>query len=231
MTFAILIPAYKPTLDLVSLVGSLRTKTDARIMIVDDGSGQHFQPIFNELAKLSHVFVLHHSVNLGKGAALKTGMNHIHWSWPEIASLITADADGQHHPDDILAVANRCKVEPSHLIMGVRGFSGDIPLRSKIGNRLTVVMVRLFAGIKLSDTQTGLRGIPRALVPGLLRMRAMGYEFELDMLLLAKKTQVSIGEVPIQTIYIDGNRSSHFSPFKDSLKIYSVLCPKFVRRQ
>jgi putative flippase GtrA len=83
--------------------------------------------------------------------------------------------------------------------------------------------MRLFGGLRLRDTQTGLRGIPRQFFPNLLRLATTGYDFELDMLLQARAAHVSVAEVPIQTVYIDNNKSSHFNPLLDSFKIYLVF--------
>jgi putative flippase GtrA len=68
-----------------------------------------------------------------------------------------------------------------------------------------------------------LRGIPLSIIANLLRLKTNGYDFELDMLLLTKSRQVSIVEVPIETVYLDENSSSHFNPLLDSLKIYLVF--------
>src|SRR5438874_2165468 len=82
---------------------------------------------------------------------------------------------------------------------------------------LTRRLLRLAVGCKLSDTQTGLRAIPRELIPRLLKVPSRGYEFELDMLILARQSGVGFREVPIQTVYLHGNQSSHFNPVLDSL--------------
>lgn len=219
----ILIPAYRPTNELTTLVRDLRDRTDHPIVVVDDGGGSAYKELFSQVAAVAGVTVLHHAVNLGKGAALKTGLNHVLWTTPDGPGVVTADADGQHRVDDILAVCDKIRQAPGRLVMGTRVFTGAVPLRSKFGNRFTVLMLRLTAGISLADTQTGLRGIPRTMIPDLLRISARGYEFELDMILLAKSRGVEFSEVPIATIYIEGNASSHFNPILDSLKIYFVL--------
>ena len=107
--------------------------------------------------------------------------------------------------------------------MGARAFSGDVPLRSKIGNALTVSVFRILVGKKLSDTQSGLRGIPKRMIPSLLKLSTNGYEFELDMLLACKYTNRPLIEQPITTVYLEGNKSSHFNPLIDSMRIYFVL--------
>ncbi len=116
-----------------------------------------------------------------------------------------------------------CKASPNALVLGSRAFSGEVPLRSRIGNTATRGIVHMLLGRRISDTQTGLRGIPASLLPHLLRIEARGYEFELEMLIAAHRLAIPLIEEPIRTIYEAGNPSSHFNPVVDSMKIYFVL--------
>jgi glycosyltransferase involved in cell wall biosynthesis len=219
----VLIPAYKPCKSLVTLVADLLRLEVHPIIVVDDGSGPEFDNWFHTIAEFSSVHVVHHAVNLGKGAALKTGMNYALVQFPACAGLVTADADGQHHPDDIVRVLETLRKNPGTLVIGARKFDSSVPWKSRIGNNLTRVLMRLLVGQKLSDTQTGLRGIPSFLIPHLLHVPASGYEFELDMLIACKHQGCRIVEVPIRTIYVDSNRGSHFHPMFDSMRIYFLL--------
>ena len=219
----IVIPVYQPTAGLNSVVADLVSR-DYRIVVVDDGSTtESSAAVFSQLVDNPNVTLLRHAVNLGKGAALRTGINHALTTRPEAAGMVTADADGQHLAADILKVAAELQRTPNELILGVRTFTREVPLRSRFGNLLTRTLVRTLVGRKMSDTQTGLRGIPRVLALDLLRLSASGYEFELDMLVLGKHLSVPVKEVPISTVYLDGNASSHFNPVRDSMKIYFVL--------
>lgn len=188
------------------------------IVVVDDGSGPEYAEVFAACTAT----VLRHPKNLGKGAALRTGMGHILAAYPD-CGVVTADADGQHHPEDIRRVAQRLEREPQSLVLGSRGFNGDVPGRSRAGNRLSSAGFRLLMGQKLRDTQTGLRGIPRNLLAQLVSMNSSGYEFEVDMLTAAKHLSIPIAEEPIRTIYEPGNPTSHFNPLKDSMRIGFVL--------
>ncbi len=223
MQIGVVIPALRPGKGLVELVGILSDSEAAQIFVVDDGSGPSWAPVFAQCASLPKVTVLRHAVNLGKGAALKTAMNHAACEHPGLAGIVTADADGQHHPDDILAVARTLEANADSLVIGARGFSGSVPLRSRVGNTLTRYLVRLLIGESLEDTQTGLRGIPRRLIPSLLVIPSSGYEFELDMLIAARHQGCPFVVRNIRTIYEDGNASSHFNPLFDSMRIYFVL--------
>jgi putative flippase GtrA len=80
----------------------------------------------------------------------------------------------------------------------------------------------VLTGNTLCDTQSGLRGIPRELIPRLLLLDGERYDYEMNVLAYAAASS-GIAEVPIQTIYLDQNRCSHFQPFWDSMRIYLVL--------
>ncbi len=222
-SIAVVIPAYKPSPALAALVESLLATADRPIVIVDDGSGPEYRDVFARVEAFSAVRLLRHAVNLGKGAALKTAINHVLCEMPDITGIVTADADGQHDPDDIRRVAEALEASPASLVLGCRAFGKDVPLRSRFGNILTRAIMHALLGRRLTDTQTGLRGIPASFLPHLLRLETTGYEFELQMLIASHELSIPLMEVPIRTIYEAGNRSSHFNPIVDSMKIYFVL--------
>ena len=219
----VVIPAYQPGEPLVSLVQGLVGLGVRAIVVVDDGSAAGCAEYFQRIAALDGVSVVRHAVNLGKGAALKTGMNHALVHFPGCAGVVTADADGQHHAEDIVRVADRLRAHPGALILGVRTFGSRVPWKSRVGNNVTRTLMRLMVGQNLADTQTGLRGVPAALIPHLLRVATAGYEFELDMLIACKYQGCPVVQEPIRTIYLDGNKSSHFHPIFDSMRIYFLL--------
>ena len=221
----LLIPAYQPGSELEHVVAEVqRLNVDgavASILVVDDGSDAQCDAIFQRLAALPGVAVLRHAVNLGKGAALKTGFNHCLVTWPDTCGVVTADADGQHAAADILKVARRLAERPQALVMGAREFPSHIPLRSRFGNILTRFVFLIFTGKLLRDTQTGLRGWPAAQCRDSLRVPIQGYDFELESLVRGRDG--AIEEVGIETIYLDGNRTSHFNALRDSFRIYFVF--------
>ena len=219
----IIIPAYKPAVALSKLVHNLLLLGDNPLIVVDDGSGPESAAIFQDVALAPRVHLLKHAVNMGKGAALKTGFNYALIHFSNVAGVVTADADGQHQCADILSITNKLASNPNALVMGVRTFANDVPLRSRIGNKLTRLLMRLLIGQRLADTQSGLRGIPASLIPHLLKLQSSGYEFELDMLIACKQHGYPVLQEPIRTIYLDGNSSSHFHPIFDSMRIYFLL--------
>ena len=215
---AVLIPAYKPDERLLTLVDELREAGFTRIVAVDDGGGVPYRHLFDALAGKADVLV--HEVNRGKGAALKTGLKHIH-QWPGVG-VITADADGQHAPADVAKVADALLENPDALILGSRD-KKQMPPRSKTGNTLTCGLFALLTGTYVSDTQTGLRGLPACALERFSNLEGDRYEYEINMLIDATKAKLPIREITIQTIYIDNNSSSHFNALKDGLRIYKLM--------
>jgi glycosyltransferase involved in cell wall biosynthesis len=218
-----LIPSYQPTDILPGLLEELRRVTASPIVVVDDGSGAGYAAIFDRIRQMADVTVLANAINLGKGAALKHGMNHILVHHPDCIGVITADADGQHAVADIVHVTEALQAEPGKVVFGVRTFDTEVPLRSRFGNTVSRHIYRFLIGIDLSDTQTGLRAIPRRLMELCLAIRANRYEFETEQLVVIKAHRMPVREIPIQTIYIESNRDSHFRPLRDSARIYFVL--------
>lgn len=218
--YVVLIPAYKPDERLIALSDEL-IAMGIRLFVVDDGSGSDFGSIFDKIRnKGVDVFV--HKTNRGKGAALKTGIKQL-MMYSDIKGIITADADGQHTASDISSAMELLIKNPESLVIGVRKFGGKVPLRSRIGNTITRGVFHFVTGNRISDTQTGLRGLPASLFERLLRLEGDRYEFEMNMLLTAGDWNVYILEFPIRTVYIDNNQSSHFDSIKDSWRIYKQI--------
>lgn len=218
----VLIPAYEPGDRLHSLIrGLLARDADLQVLVVDDGSGPRFARVFAEAATAGAT-VLHHSANLGKGAALKTGIRHVLDEWPG-EDVVTADADGQHTPDDIVRIADGLRqdaaVGRAALILGCRDFAGDVPLRSRIGNTVARALFRVAAGWPASDTQTGLRGIPAVMLAWAADVAGDRFEYEIEMLLRLRRAGFEAREISIETVYLEQNASSHFRPIADSLRV------------
>ena len=143
-------------------------------------------------------------------------------SLPQCDLAVTADADGQHRYEDILRVCAAAGAAPGALVLGSRKFEGDVPLRSRLGNGITRHVFSIASGVKVYDTQTGLRAFGREGMERFVTVPGERYEYEINMLLTAAQGGMPILEEWIETVYLDDNASSHFNPFKDSLKIY--LC-------
>lgn len=220
---AILIPALNPDERLLRLAQDLVQSGFPDIIVVNDGSDEQCASLFEALRELGcsvHI----HAVNMGKGRALKTGMNAYLTQYPNGCGVITADADGQHSAKDIALIASAMEQWPDKLILGARDFSNaNVPFKSRAGNKITRSLFGYLSGLKLADTQTGLRGIPASSMGWMLTMKGERFEYEMNMLIECRRHEISIVEVPIETIYIDENASSHFNPLLDALRIYATL--------
>lgn len=216
----VLIPAYKPENELLSLLDELLSYDSIRVLVVNDGSGAEFDKLFDTVRKKT--LLLEHAVNQGKGCALKTGFKYIKENFPDCKGIITADADGQHRYKDIINVAAEIS-DTKCLVVGCRRFTGYVPFRSKFGNKLTKMVFAAATNKKISDVQTGLRGFSPDILEELIQTPGKRYEYEINMLLEATQNGYDIREVEIATVYQPGNTSSHFSPIRDSIKIYICI--------
>ena len=214
----VLIPAYKPDERLIALTDELIKTGFDRLVVVDDGGGEAYAHIFKALEGKAKV--LTHPVNRGKGAALKTGLKAI--SNMRCAGVVTADCDGQHAPKDIARIADALLAEPEALILGSRD-KKQMPLRSKCGNTLTCAVFGFLTNLWISDTQTGLRGLPASQLSSYANLKGDRYEYEQNMLIRAAEEKTPVKEVTIETIYIDNNSGSHFNALRDGLKIYGLM--------
>ena len=216
--YVVLIPAYKPVYDqMVPFVNELLQSYD-KIVCVDDGGGEVYADVFAECRRLGCI-VLTHEVNRGKGAALRTGIAYIMDEMKDALGVITADCDGQHTVSDIKKVTEALYEHPDDMIIGGRKFDKDVPFRSKAGNTFTRIIYKLATGISIYDTQTGLRGFPRSILPELSKLEGDRYEYEMNMLLKLRDWGVEPYEVTIATIYINENKGSHFNAMRDGLRI------------
>lgn len=215
-----LIPSYEPTDVLVSLAAELKD-AGFSVLIVDDGSGEAYSEVFSSAA--AHGTLLSYMPNQGKGHALKTGLQWLHENAADGSIIVTLDSDGQHTVKDSLAVAALAAKAPGALTLGVRSFGEGTPARSQFGNTVTRWVYRLSSGVKVSDTQTGLRAFGTELLPFLLNVEGERYEYEMHMLLDAPKAGISIQEQGIETIYHDNNSGSHFHTIRDSIRVYSRI--------
>ena len=220
----LLIPALDPDEHLLRLLEQMLLCWKGPILLIDDGSEPKSREQIFPAAEAMGCVVIHHAHNRGKGRALKTGFQECLDRWPGLTGVVTADADGQHLPEDIAACADRLKEHPDSLILGCRDFSDpNVPPKSMMGNQITRAFMRLFCGVGVTDTQTGLRGIPAKFMAELLNTAGEGYDFETGMLLETKTCRVPIVEQSIHTVYLDQNRASHFHPLRDSFRVYKVL--------
>ena len=221
----VVIPALSPDPKVTDYVSALLDKGFRQVVVVDDGSGEAFAGTFYTLEGMEGCTVLRHEKNRGKGRALKTAFAHI-LNCPlwEGSAVVTADADGQHSVEDVCAVAAAAAAEEKRLVMGVRDLSlPNVPTRSKIGNRVTSWAFHLLYGVRLEDTQTGLRGIPWGLLRWCAGIEGDRFEYEMNMLIKAAREHVELRQVSIEVIYYDNNAGSHLHTVRDAWRVFCIL--------
>ena len=224
----IVIPAYEPDDRLITYIKELKETCFDNIVAVDDGSGPDYQRIFDKIQE--KVIVLHHDVNKGKGAALKTAYKWILENLQNISGVITADSDGQHSVADCVKIAEMLKKDDNVLYLGSRDFNlPNIPPKSRSGNKITSLIFKLLYGQYLPDTQTGLRGFRSEELPFMINVEGERYEYEMNVLIACAIAKIPMISIPIETIYENNNEGTHFNPVKDSWKIYKVLFGNFFK--
>ena len=226
----ILIPSLEPDERLPAYIRKLKEGGFAHIVVIDDGSSEAYQPIFDEVDAVEDTVVLHHEVNKGKGVALKTGYKWIMENLPDITGVITADADGQHTVPDCLHLAEQLEKGEKALYLGSRDFNLDNEApKSKSGNKITSALFKLMYGQYLPDTQTGLRAFRKEELPFMMDVEGERYEYEMKVLIACSRARIPMIPITIETIYEDDNKGTHFHPIRDSWRVYKVLFGSFFK--
>ena len=227
---SVVLPSLDPDEKLIAVVDGLLEYGFSHIILINDGSKAENLHYFTDLAaQHPEITLLHHEVNKGKGAALKNAFNWFLQNRPDGFGVVTVDGDNQHHPEDTRACCLHM-MESGHTTLGCRDFNQeDVPARSSFGNKMTSLIFKLFVGMVISDTQTGLRAIPRAVLEQLVDVYGDRFEYETNMLLAFKQKGIAFDEVKIRTVYIEENKSSHFRVIHDSWRIYKLILAHFFR--
>ena len=227
---SVVLPSLDPDEKLIAVVDGLLEYGFTDIIMVNDGSKQENLHYFTDLAaQHPEITLLHHEVNKGKGAALKNAFRYFLENRPEGQGVVTVDGDNQHHPADTRACCEHM-LETGHTTLGCRDFNqSDVPARSSFGNKTTSMIFKIFVGMTISDTQTGLRAIPRNVLNALVEVYGDRFEYETNMLLAFKQKGIPFDEVKIRTVYIEENKSSHFRVIHDSWRIYKLILAHFFR--
>ena len=227
---SVVLPSLDPDEKLIAVVDGLLEYGFTDIIMVNDGSKAENLHYFTDLAAAHpEIHLLHHEVNKGKGAALKNAFRYFLENRPEGYGVVTVDGDNQHHPED----TRRCceqMFRSGNIVLGCRDFTLDhVPARSRFGNHTTSAIFKIFVGMTISDTQTGLRAIPRKQLEILTAIDGDRFEYETNMLLAMKDNGLAFDEVKIRTVYIEENKSSHFRVIHDSWRIYKLILKHFFR--
>ena len=211
----ILIPAYRPDHLLIELLIKLKEES-FDCVVVNDGSGEQFDHVFKEAEK--YAVVLKQNINRGKGAALRLGFSYVNLHPNNHNYVITCDADGQHAVKDIVRVNDKLH-ETNNVVLGSRKFDKSVPTRSRNGNFMSRLCRTLITKEYVPDDQCGLRGFPIKDVFNIITLPGDHYEYEMNVICNLQIKRLKFEEVPIETIYLDGNKSSHFKPNLDTFRI------------
>jgi len=227
---SVVLPSLDPDEKLIRVVDGLLAHGFTDIILVNDGSKQENLHYFTDLAAAHpEIHLLHHEVNKGKGAALKNAFRYFLENRPEGIGVVTVDGDDQHHPEDTVRCCEQMMAS-GNIVLGCRDFNqADVPVRSSFGNKSTSLIFKIFVGMTISDTQTGLRAIPREQLKVLTEIAGERFEYETNMLLAMKDNGFAFDEVKIRTVYIEDNKSSHFRVIHDSWRIYKLIMKHFFR--
>jgi len=223
---AIIIPSLNPDDKFIRVLDGMKAQGFNNFLIVDDGSDELHQEPFLYANKFGYT-VLKHEVNLGKGQALKDAFNYVYSNMPDIKAVITIDGDGQHTAEDAVKLAQHLN-ENETIVFGCRDFDApNVPTHNKLGNKITAFTFKLLFGMNISDAQTGLRGIPRKyLFDFANNVEGTRFEYESNILIYMTEQNINFHEIKIQTLYLEENKSSHFRPFQDSIRIYKPILGK-----
>ena len=228
---SVVLPSLDPDEKLHLVIEGLLEYGFSDIILVNDGSKPENLHYFEDEAAAhpDAIHLLHHEVNKGKGAALKNAFRWFLENRPDGVGVVTVDGDNQHHPEDTKACTLHM-METGKLTLGCRDFTLDhVPARSRFGNHTTSAIFKIFVGMTISDTQTGLRAIPREDLEVLVDVAGDRFEYETNMLLVMKQQGIPFDEVKIRTVYIEENKSSHFRVIHDSWRIYKLILAHFFR--
>ena len=202
----VVIPAHNEEQNIGDVIRKVKQYTN-NIIVVDDGSNDGT----SEKAKAFGVKVLNHSINLGKGAALKTGCDFAYNNGAKNITVI--DADGQHDPKEIPRFFESLK--NNEIVFGYRQQAKAMPFVLKFGNRFINDSLRLLFKIKIHDSQCGYRAF-KADAYKKIRWSARDYYMETEMIVKAGKHHLKYEQIPIETIYGDKYKGTTVS---DGLKI------------
>lgn len=208
----VVIPAYNNAATVKSIALSCNYYVN-QVLVIDDGSTDANLPVLFEDTDIK---VLRHSVNLGKGQALRTALNYISESGGKY--MITLDGDGQHYPEDLPSFLSR--LDQNRILVGHRlTVEGKMPEGSRFGRRFSDFWVSLETGQMVADSQSGFRAYP---VERIMQMplRCRHYDFEIEVLARAAWAGLTLESIPIKVWYpTPGERVSNFRPFLDNLRI------------
>lgn len=206
----VVIPAYNESSRVIDVINDTK-KYCKNIIVVDDGSIDNTYSI----ALKTNVKVLRHKINLGKGAALKTGCDYALMQGAK--NIIVMDADGQHKPHDIPAFID--KIKDKDILFGFRKGQSKMPFVLKFGNNFLSTIIQVLFNIRVKDSQNGFRAFT-ANAYKKVRWQANDYFMETEMIIRAGKFKLKYAQIPIETIYNDRYKGTTVF---DGVKIFTKI--------
>lgn len=195
MKISVVVPAYNEAKRIGLVLDGLKGLR-LPVVVVDDGSrDQTF-----EVASQYPATVLRHRVNLGKGAALKTGCEAAFRLGSD--AVIMMDADGQHKIEDLTKFISILKSGTYDIIFGARELSRGTPLVRRLGNKFASFLISFLFGIYVSDLLCGYRALSKKAYKK-INLGSMGYGVETEMVVESGRAGLKHCEVPVETVYYD----------------------------
>lgn len=227
-----IIPALNPLASLIQYVQNLQTLGIEHIIIINDGSDEKYESIFDELRHIQYCTVLEHKENKGKGKALKTGFQYILKNSNNFDYIVTVGAHGQHKIEDVKRILNYKKIFSDGIILGVRNFhSEEMPIISKIGNKVASKLFQILFHKRLLDTQSGLRCIPKKELSWLLKVPGDHFDYDTNMLVKAIKRKVPIYEISIGHIHIKKNTLMHYDEIMYPQELFQQMVSTYKKQK
>lgn len=197
---AVIVPAHNEAPGIETLTRQLRALTE-HVLVIDDGSTDDTARI----AERSGVNVLRHPARLGKGAAIRDGFL---WSLDRpVAWVALIDGDNQHTVTDLKRLAAFARQSGCDLALGQRPFTRAMPFERRVTNFLMSTVIRMVTRRAIADSQCGLRVITAAAARRLVPT-STGFEVESEMIIRAARLGMTMGLLPIETLYPPGWKSS-----------------------
>lgn len=228
----VIMPTLNPLPNLVDYVKRLIELDITQVIIVNDGSDEKYQRVFDCLSSIKNCKILVHKKNKGKGRALKTGFEYVLHKYPKVNSVITVGAHGQHTIDDVELILHNLGLFSNGIILGVRNFkTKDLSMLYSLGNHVASLLFHILFQRRIQDIQTGLRCIPRKDIPWLLNVPGETFDYDMNMIIEAIRREIPIYEIPIGRVKIKKNSVIHYDEIVNPNSMIHQIIHSFTKQR